>query len=608
LPDTCRLPDRYALEITSDHDACVHCGERLRRVRTSTHYPIGIMLGTPKLRLIHRQCIRCGQPDSHEVYHQHVPRRGNYAFDLIVQVGLARLQDHRQDVEVQKLLQQKWGLSLPLSSIGLLVHSFLDGLAALHQAHIPALRQYLEKDGGYALHVDGTCEPQTDVLFMAIAQPRGWTLETAKMPTENAESIRVMMCRCVDRFGKPLAVVRDLSQNIEKATRQAIPDVPDLICQYHFLENVGEKLCQQPHGKLTSALRRIKIRPALKSLRSEILRWSQKTTRMSRSQVESLLSNPENIADLDPVGVRRFVSYVLLRWLDDYTADLKGEYFPFDLPSLAFYRRGVKLYELLGGLFESLDLPAAEMVTLGTMARHLAQLRDDTELVESAERLEKAAALFEELRAVLRLSSHPQEKLLRGQGVPKRTESVKTTEHRQKSLAIWREGLRRQNQHEPDEHKRADRETVLRYLDKYSDQLSGHVIQRKGRPPFLVARTNNVAEHRFSATKRGVRRRVGAKKLTRQVHAMRPESLLVNNLADPQYVQLVCGENLGDLATAIARHWPLALEIRQQRMTATSTHPIPTTKKQLRNPTLIDRVETMANKLLESLQKKRHAA
>ena len=51
------------------------------------------------------------------------------------------------------------------------------------------LRQWLEAQGGYALHVDGTCEPDTDVLFMAHAQPQGWTLEVGKMGSENASDI-----------------------------------------------------------------------------------------------------------------------------------------------------------------------------------------------------------------------------------------------------------------------------------------------------------------------------------------------------------------------------------------------------------------------------------
>jgi hypothetical protein len=106
------------------------------------------------------------------VYHQWVPPQANYAFDLLVKVGLARLCEHRQDVEIQRELQQDWGLSLPDSSIGSLVQSFLDGLAAVHEAHAPVLRAWLEQNGGFAMHLDGTCEPGTDVLFSVLPAPR----------------------------------------------------------------------------------------------------------------------------------------------------------------------------------------------------------------------------------------------------------------------------------------------------------------------------------------------------------------------------------------------------------------------------------------------------
>ena len=572
------------------------------------HHPVGLMLGQPRLRLIHRQCVDCRQADSIEAYHELVPPQGRYAFDLLVEVGLARLRDQRQDGEIQRFLQERWELSLPASSIGLIVHSFLDGVSALHQARGPALRQWLEAQGGYALHVDGTCEPDTDVLFMAHAQPQGWTLEVGKMGSENASDISQLMRRCVEHFGPPLAVVRDLSKNIEKAKQEAIPNVPDLICHYHFLENVGEKLCEEPHAKLGHALRRLKVRPALTSLRKELVRWNNQTTALSRSEIEQLLLHPEEIAKFDPVALRRVVAYVLLRWLDDYTADLRGEYFPFDLPNLAFYRRGIQLGQLVGELVAHPDFPGQRLSTLETMARHLSFLRDDADIVAAAERLEKAAALFQELRDVLRLSSHPRNRLLRGHAPSEAAASRESAEQLQQNLTAWRDRLACRHQRERDEHKRADQATVLKYLEKYEHQLVGHVIEREGQEPFIVCRTNNPAEHRFQATKRGIRRKVGSKKLTRQIQAMRAEALLVWNLTDQKYVQLVWDGDLANLPAAIAAHWPAAQVIRQQRQTPPAEYPIPTTKKQIRDPNLLKTIKTIATKLINSMKKPAHAA
>ncbi len=142
----------------------------------------------------------------------------------MVEVGLAQFRDHRQDAEIQTQLRERWGLPLPASSIGLLADSFLDGVAAVHQAHAPLLRGQLARDGGYALHVDGTCEADTDVLFTALAEPLGWVLEAAKMTSENQQEIAQLLQRCVARFGPPLAVVRDLSANIGEAIKEALPD------------------------------------------------------------------------------------------------------------------------------------------------------------------------------------------------------------------------------------------------------------------------------------------------------------------------------------------------------------------------------------------------
>jgi hypothetical protein len=567
------------------------------------------MLGQPRLRLIHRQCVDCGEADSFEAYHKLVPPQGQYAFDLIAEVGLARLRDQRQDGEIQRFVQERWELSLPASSIGLIVHSFLDGVSALHQAHGPALRQWLEAQGGYALHVDGTCEPDTDVLFLATAQPQGWTLEVGKMGSENASDISQLMRRCAEHFGPPHAVVRDLSKNIEKAKHEALPNVPDLICHYHFQENVGEKLCEEPHAKLGNALRRLKVRPALTSLRKELVRWNNKTTALSRSEIEQLLLHPEEIAKFDPVALRRVVAYVLLRWLDDYTADLRGEYFPFDLPNLAFYRRGIQLGQLVGELVAHPDFPGQRLSTLETMARHLAFLRDDADIVAAAQRLEKAAALFQELRDVLRLSNHPRNRLLRGHASSEVAASQESAEQLQQHLTAWRDRLARRHQGERDEHKRADRATVLKYLEKYEHQLVGHVIEREGQEPFIVCRTNNPAEHRFQVTKRGIRRKVGSKKLTRQIQAMRAEALLVWNLTDQKYVELVLDGNLAHLPAAIATHWPAAQVIRQQRQTPPPTeYPIPTTKKQIRDPSLLKTIKTIANNLINLMKDLAHAA
>jgi hypothetical protein len=606
LPPAGRLPRHYLLEVADERSVCEACGGALRRQRISTRYPIGVMLGAPRVRYVQKQCARCGKVYHPETYHQLVPPLGNYAFDLIVAVGLARFREHQQNREIQAHLQVRGELSLPSSTINDLAHTFLDCLAATHLAHASQLRRRLEEDGGYVLHVDGTCEPGTDTVFNAVAGNRGWTLTGSKMSGEDAKQIAGLLRRCAESFGPPLALVRDLSPQIEAAGREALEEVPDLICHYHFLENVGTKLCEKPHARLTAALRRLKIQAALRSQRKDLVRYSKQTGCLSARQVEECLRSPQLLAKLEPLQARRMVAYLVLRWLEDYGADLRGEYFPFDLPSLAFYRRGLKIYDCLAALTTAAGFPKTELSTLATITRHLAPLRKDAELVAAAERLEKADALFQRLRAVLRLTNDPHDPVLHRQ-LPADAPAI--AEEREKSFPAWKDQLRQRRAAERDADKAVDMQTVLEYLEKYQEKLVGHVIPRAGQAePFVVDRTNNVSEHRFGTTKQGLRRKVGTKKLARLIQAMRPEELLIANLDDPQYLEILCGGNLENLSALFAQNWKAGQAIRTERRKKTTNHPIPIRKKILRDEKILPYIQRAVEMVIEMTRGRRYAA
>jgi hypothetical protein len=601
-----QLPKHYRLEVASKQTVCEACGGPLNRQRSSTRYPLGVVLGQPQVRYIEKKCICCGKVHHPETYHQLVPPQGNYAFDLIVAVGLARFREHRQNEEIQQELQVRWELLLPSSTINELAHTFLDCLAAVHQARAPQLRKRLEEDGGYVLHVDGTCEPGTDTVFNAVAGNRGWTLAGAKMSGEDVKQIAGLLRRCVESFGTPLALVRDLSSQIGVAGKDALADVLDLVCHYHFLENVGSKLHEKPHAKLTAALRRLKIQPALRSLRMDLVRYSKQNGCLSAEQVTQCVQSPQLLAELEPLQARRTVTYLALRWLEDYAADLNGEYFPFDLPSLAFYRRGRKLYDWLVEVTGAAEFPKKELRTLATITRHLAPLREDAEVVAAAVRLEKAEALFKELRGLLRLISDPHCPVLHRR-VPADAPGI--AEEMEKSFDTWKNQLHQRLASERDADKAVDLQTVLGYLEKYRDKLVGHVIPRAGRAePFVVERTNNISEHRFGKAKQGLRRKLGAKKLTRLIQAMRPEELLIANLDDSEYLEILCGGNLENLPALFAQNWKAGQAIRTERRKRTTNHPIPIRKKILRDEGILPRIKKAAEMVIATIRGRRYAA
>jgi hypothetical protein len=290
-------------------------------------------------------------------------------------------------------------------------------------------------------------------------------------------------------------------------------------------------------------------------------------------QIEVLLDGPEQAANVDPARKRWALAYLILSWLEDYGSELGGEYFPFDLPALTLYRRSCTVHDWLLRIMAAIDSPNRAFPTLETIHHHLATVVEDKELVGAAKRLEKAAALFNELRDVLRLGSDGPRPLLHQRPV---ADGPVLARQREEHLQEWTDQLNCRRALETDADRTADFTIVLDYLQKYHGKLTGHVIALNDRPaPFVVQRTNNVSEHRFGKTKQGLRRKLGTKNLVRHVQAMRPEEFLVANLLDPDYLQIIGSGSLETLAASFARNWQAGQTIRSQRRAKTTNHPIP---------------------------------
>ena len=589
LPDYCLLPHGYTLNVATSRSEC-ECGGKLRKQWLETRRPRGILLGEPLLMHHIKQCPDCRRVYRCERLGELIPPHGNYAFDLIVAVGAAQFLEQKQNREIQQELQNRFSLLVPCTTISHLSNTFLDCLAGVHYEGAAEINTLINRDGGYPLHLDGTCEAGTDTVFAAIDGRSELVLASGKMSTENKEDIAAIIRRCVKLFGQPISVMRDLSDSIDSAVKAELSGggVASLLCHYHFLENVGKRLCEKLHGKLTKRFRKLKVRPALRSMRRDLVKGSKTGDRLLEQQIVEVLEDPKKMLALDAVQLRRYLAYLLLRWLDDYGTDLKGEYFPFDLPTLTFYRRCVNLHDVLGRLLSNYTLKPHQFQTFQTIRGKLAVVQEDEELVTAAARLDKAEKLFSKLRSALRFDSPGNKPILR-QNPPRSTLAVSLQiEVRLKAFRRKQERIVADNT-EPELCE--DARVVLGYLDKYEEGLFGHAILVEGRTePILVARTNNVPEHCFAHAKQRLRRRLGLKKLTRCVQAMRPEVLLVSNLKSQSYLNALYGGNLENMAAVFSKHWREGKQIRQQRRTEISTRPMPLSKKKLRDEDFLPQI------------------
>lgn len=591
LPNYCLLPLHYNLELETIQSKCEECKVNLRVQWTIVRYPEGILLGKPKLRHRIKQCPVCKKIYPFERLNNLVPPYGKYSLDIITKVGIARYVEHKQHIEIQKEIQDRYKILLPYGSISKILNRFLDYFAATHYASAKSMGDFLNKKYACTVfHLDGTCEAGTDVFFVIIDGNSKWALVSSRMSTENVPAITNIIETGVGLFGTPLATVHDLSNNINLAIKDVLLNNVDIVCQYHFLENVGERLCQKKHDTLTKLVQTLRIKSALTSIRSSLVKCSKKAEPISWELFNSYIDNPHQMLRLNTVQLRRYLIYGLLFWINDFRVELKGEYFPFDLPTLAFIRRCIKAYELLNILITSSSFKVEKIETMQRIANILRPFRNDETLVEAIKSLEKSESIFNEFRKVLRLNDCKNKPVLRQHQAPSTIEIAKKTEER---LTKFKRRLTKIVETGTDKERISDARICITYLDKYWENLFGHATTPNGsNQPILISRTNNIPEQHFGKIKEGWRRRLGTKKLARHLQASRPEELLLLNLESKDYINVIYGGSLDNMPSRFAEQCSEIKNYTKNRKdTQINNHPIIINKRTIRSSDFLTKIE-----------------
>ncbi len=466
LPDHCILPPNYTLEVSSHRQTCINpqCQEQQLRIqRTVWRHPIGIMLGQSIVKHQIKKCPLCKQEYPFEQLHHLIPPHGNYAYDIIIYVGVQRFRHHRQNLEIQQQLLHRFKLAIPESTINELAHKFIDYFSALHYAKVNDIAQFIQSNGGYVAHFDGTCEAGTSVLFSGIDEISGIVLLTARMPSENIGEIKKFFTECKNLYDQPLAIMRDLSTNYQPAIKKIFQESVDLICQYHFLENVGKALLKETHQQLTNSIRQLKVKSSFKSIRKKLVQTAYDHPSVSSKQLQQFIEkngvdinhnlnlNLNLNLDKDKNVLQKHLTYFILRWLDDYYSELKGEYFPFDQPALAYYRRCIQIYDLLQLLLDdSSEVKTKKKMTLLSIVRNLEPLKNDEKIQQIANRLEKQVNLFNQLRDILRFNRTDKKPICRKKSP--RTVNIKEMKETAEKLEQFRQDLHEKTKSKQTDH------------------------------------------------------------------------------------------------------------------------------------------------------------
>lgn len=570
------------------HDgACPRCGEATVAEKTVSRRMVTLAHGAVCVREAVRVCRQgCRHGDDtlvrqrSELVARYVPPGGVFGYDVIVRVGLARYLEHRQREEIRHDLRTGYGITVCVSEVSMLARRFLDHLEALHRSRAPALAQALRMDGGWPLHVDATGEDGRGTLLVLFAGWRRWVLGSFKIPTERADQILPCLREVAGRFASPCAVMRDLGRAmipaVESFVKERRLDIPVLSCHQHFLADLGTDLLDESHDALRRILRATRARPLLRALARELGRELGSDVVDVREEVLAWQAGQSSAREIPSGRAGLGVIRSLAQWVLDFQADGRYHTFPFDRPWLDLYDRCTQMSRAVDAFLRGPTPDKRVRRTLRRLARTLDRLasREDTARVVASLRMR--AALFDELRKVLRLEPRRAEHRQRPQPSLRPAEAAAELRDIRSGLTNWKRSLRsRRPARGPAQDKREAIDLILDHLARHGSSLFGHRIRlpaRAGGGFRLVERTNNLEENFFRDLKHGERRRSGRKILTQDLEQLPPTAALVPNLLKPDYVSILCG-SLDKLPAAFAALDAQDQDLKRRKTPATVKDP-----------------------------------
>jgi hypothetical protein len=467
-----------------------------------------------------------------------------YGYDLIAYVGVETyLRGRRlQDLQEQLATRQP-AIEMPLSTLWDQQQRFLFYLGGLHRQAAPRLREYLAQHAPVTWLLDGTTEPETAVFLGIEEAAHGLLLGHWKIPSENLNDIVPCLRQAADRYGQPDRLLHDLSPTMSGACEQALPGVSHFVCHQHLARDVGEDLYEAPQAALCKRLRTLKLQYRLKEQRRGQNEWlRQRMDSPGQLVLEDLLGGRAvEVAWDDTLG--REVLLAFHFWILDHRSDGRRRGFPFDPYLLYLHRRLVRAGQAVDQLLSRTPTACRTPQVLRNFQALLRAYRDDPEIRAAADLYERCCSLFTRLREALRLSAEHMDQLRQPQELaPDEQSSVK------QALEQLRQELQRQAVDDQDPDRPLAR-IVLTHLDKYW----GHILPDQRLPAGECwQRTTNQLESDWGSLKRGRRRTHGRGKLTRDFQSLPEEYLLIPNLENETYLQLVLDGSLESLPAKLA--------------------------------------------------------
>jgi uncharacterized protein YbaR (Trm112 family) len=518
------------LEFMPAHSHCPACRHVLKVKKTHSRKVSTLHVGRFQATEVVLACPTCKHTYRSEELGHLVPPGANFGYDVLVYAGQALFLRHRNEAEVVAELAQR-NIRISLREVSLLGMKFVVYLALAHQRRAPNLQADMQTRGGYICHLDATCEGGDPFLMSSLDSLSDIVLGNVKLPAEDEAHIVPFLERLKQAFGIPLALVHDMGKGILAAVATVFFGVPDFICHFHFLRDIGKDYLGAEYDTIRKRLRGLGISATLHYRAKQLKREMDANPAMIAALQQGLASGAlpaEDFACTPGVG-----AYTLIQWALSAKNEGAGYGFPFDHPHLAFAQR---LQRLNAQLERIKDLHLRGQWKDNTpyfkIQIALKPIMKDQALWKAVAAVEAKTIVFEKLRKALRIALPTGSLGLNDEGG---TGTIRTLENNVKTFRAW---LTRRKDYSQD---RAAQK-MIEQIDTYWEKLFADPITVQSTSgPILIQpqRTNNILEQFFRCIKRANRRRTGNASSSRMLRVILAETPLVRNLENPHYMQIL---------------------------------------------------------------------
>ncbi len=523
------FPQPPVIRFTPENDVCQICGD-WRAVQKTRCKTVLSLLGPFVAHETVRQCQNCQSTGGSEALLNLVPARCNVAYDVLVYVGRALFKRHRTSDEVSAELRTR-NVHISASEIAWLGRKFITTLAMAHRLAKPRLQQTMRLAGGYILHLDATHDGDAPALMTGLDGISSIVLDNIKLPSEHSDFIIPFLQKLMADYVPPCACVHDMGLGICKAVTEVFPGIPDFVCHFHFLRDIGKDFLEPAYAKLRKILRSFAASSRLHAIAREARQAISTQDSLDPAALAHCISD-DTVIDC-PNLLSHVLAYTLSLWVLQGKHCGDGYGFPFDRPLLTFAERLLALASHLPQLMEQPQYAnCPDSHPLSKLRREALTATKDQSLHSVVEELLWRGQFFDQLRNAMRIALPADGNGLNDEGSTSDLSSI-------------RQGVE-QFRHKLDDDSVLSADPLCKkmaqQIDKYGDKLFADPIEvdsPHGKISIYPQRTNNIMEQFFRDVRRQHRRKTGNDSMCRTLQTMLADTPLVKNLDNPAYMEVL---------------------------------------------------------------------